>query len=73
MSSELPTIDNIFWDVEESLEEIYRKLSDVRDILNSDWSDNRHLTETEAERRSMMLRKIAEAKTAVERAKDRRT
>lgn len=65
-----PTIDELFSGACEQLDAVYRQLSDTRDLLNSDWSDGRHLTEVEGERRAMMQREISDAKRAIERAKD---
>lgn len=69
MNKSLPTIEEMFHGALQSLDDIYRKLGDTRDLLNSDWSDGRVLTPAEANRRADMLEYIGDARLIIELAK----
>lgn len=62
MTMELPTIEGLFEEARERLLRVERELGDITDRLNSDWSDNRHLTGEETERRQKMKQEIKNAK-----------
>lgn len=69
MKREVPAADEVLSACQRELDVAYRALGDASDRLRADWPGGSGLTTGQVEARARMIREIAAAKAAINRAR----